>query len=64
MLIKETIERECCHFHKDLKRVTVEHFENCCFCIHCGQWWLDPESKDPFEMVPRSSTFKKLFPRL
>ena len=44
MIIKETIERECCHT-QDLKiyKGTLKDHSNRSvykFCIHCGQLWM------------------------
>lgn len=64
MKIKETIERDCCDPDKDLKRVDVPNFQNCGFCIHCGQWWLDPEKEDPTGFTLPDREFKRLYPAL
>jgi len=47
MLIKETVERECCQ-EKDLKKYKgcLPNSDNCFFCIHCGQLWSEESYMD------------------
>lgn len=41
MKIKETVERECCAYPKDLKpyKGIAEKDVKYMFCVHCGQIW-------------------------
>jgi hypothetical protein len=43
MIIKETIERECCDVRKDLKPIfnspKIGRFPEVMFCIHCGSYF-------------------------
>jgi hypothetical protein len=49
MIIKETIERECCDFRKDLKFSSVysSKGKKLQFCVHCGQLWVWVRQMDP-----------------
>jgi NADH pyrophosphatase NudC (nudix superfamily) len=63
MKITETIERECCDPEKDLKQVDVQNFENCSFCIHCGQWWIK-KSTDMKLTASEETCWEKIYPRI
>ena len=51
MLIKETVERECCYYPKDLKiydglRSMAMGKRKLLFCVHCGQVWYWSKEKE------------------
>jgi len=49
MLIREEIERECCHPDKDLKPYQAKdpNLKGTRFCVHCGQIWKGRHETSP-----------------
>lgn len=58
MIIKETIERQCCDERKDLQRLIGSPVGQAYyFCRHCGRWWesqryMDAAGSSDSRLVP------------